>query len=174
MHALRPALLLLALAIPPAQAQTPIHHCIGADGHPVFTDQPCASLHATPAPAAAGTQAAPSLRPPAVTCAANLEQLRQATIDAFANGDANRLAGLMLWSGYRERTAVADIEALAARMRRPLLTIEIPAAASSAPPPASAGAPAQLIVRTLGDDGGSAETRFTIERYAGCLWLRQD
>jgi hypothetical protein len=174
MHALRPALLLLVLAAPPALAQTPINHCIGADGQPVFTDQPCANLHATPAPAAAGTTAAPSLRPPAVTCAADLEQLRQATIDAFANGDANRLAGLMLWSGYRERTAVADIEALAALMRRPLLAIETPPAASSGQPPASAGAPAQLIARTLDNDGGSAETRFTIERHAGCLWLRQD
>jgi hypothetical protein len=174
MHALRPVLLLLALVAPLGQAQTPIHHCIGADGQPVFTDQPCASLHATPAPATAGTQAAPSLRPPAVTCAADLEQLRQASLDAFANADANRLAGLMLWSGYRERTAVADIEALAALMRRPLVAIDVPSAAASASPSERAGTPPELLVHTLGDDGSDAETRFAIERDAGCLWLRQE
>jgi hypothetical protein len=174
MHVLRPALLLLTLVVLPASAQTPIHRCIGADGQPVFTDQPCAALHATPAPAVAGTQAAPSLRPPAVTCATDLEQLRQATLDAFANADANRLAGLMLWSGYRERTAVADIEALAALMRRPLVAIDAPSAATSAAAADTAGAPPELVVHTLAGDGSDAQTRFAIERHAGCLWLRQD
>jgi hypothetical protein len=160
-------LMLLALAATQARAQTPIRHCVGADGSPVFTDQPCASVQATPAPAASvAGRPAPPLHPPALTCAANLDQLRQAAVDAFASADANQLAGLMLWSGYREHTAVADIRALAALMRRPLLGIEVPAGDGDA---------TQLVVRTVDADGGGGtdETRFPIERHSGCLWLRQ-
>jgi len=176
MHALRlTLLLLLALAALPGRAQTPIHRCIGADGRPVFTDQPCASLQATPAPATSAAGAAPSLRPPAITCAADLDELRQAVIDAFASGDANRLAGLMLWSGYREHAAVADIRALAALMHRPLLDIDAPAGAGSSDPPADGAASSTLVVRTVADDGsgGTDETRFAVEPRSGCLWLRQ-
>ncbi|HEV2539353.1 MAG TPA: DUF4124 domain-containing protein [Frateuria sp.] len=164
-------LLLLSLAAFCARAQTPIRRCIGADGQPVFTDQPCASLQATPAPATSAAIAPPSLRPPAVTCAADAEALRQAVIDAFADGDANRLAGLMLWAGYGKGAAVADIRALSALMRRPLLGIEL---ADTADDPA-AGRPA-LVVRTVAtdDSGGGEETRFAIEPHSGCLWLRQE
>jgi len=156
-------LLLLALAALPARAQMPIYHCIAADGHPVYTDQPCASMQATPAPAASATSAAPSLRPPGVTCAVDVDELRQAVIDAFANGDANRMAGLMLWAGYGEHAVVADIRALAALMDRPLVGIDLPDDAS-------------LVVRTAPMDGSdsSGATRFAIERRSGCLWLRQD
>lgn len=166
-------LLLLALAAVPARAQSPIYHCIGADGHPVFTDQPCASVDATPAPAVSSTSAPPSLRPPAVTCAADVDQLRQATIDAFANGDANRLAGLMLWAGYREHAAVADIRNLAELMRRPLVDIEVSGGQMPGDPAVADGASQALIVHTTADDGSTAETRFAIELGAGCLWLRQ-
>jgi hypothetical protein len=165
-------LLLLSLAAFGARAQTPIHRCIGTDGQPVFTDQPCASLQATPAPTTSAASAPPSLRPPAVTCAADADALRQAAIDAFADGDANRLAGLMLWAGYGEHAAVADIRALAALMRRPLLGIEL---AGPADDPTAADAPA-LVVRTVATDGsgGSNETRFAIEPHSGCLWLRPE
>ena len=39
-------LILLAWALP-AAAQNPIERCVGANGSPVFTDQPCAALQAT-------------------------------------------------------------------------------------------------------------------------------
>ncbi|UGB38541.1 DUF4124 domain-containing protein [Frateuria soli] len=167
MPTLRPVLLLLlALAALPARAQSPIYHCIAADGHPVFTDRPCASLQATPAPASSATDPPPSLRPPAVTCAADVDQLRGAVIDAFANADANRLAGLMLWGGYGEHAAVTDIRELAALMRRPLVGIDLP----------PDGSGSELVVSTVPDDGGeeSGQTRFAIEPRAGCLWLRQE
>jgi len=157
------ALLLLVLIAVPARAQTPIYHCIAADGHPVFTDQPCANLQATPAPPSSGTGAAPSLRPPATTCAADAEELRAAVVDAFANRDPNRLAGLILWAGYGEHAAVADIRSLAALMQRPLVGIELPDDGGS-----------QLVVHTAVDPGeGSGDTRFAIEPHAGCLWLRR-
>ena len=158
-------LLLLVLVALPPRAQSPIYHCIAADGHPVFTDQPCANLQATPAPASSAAET-PSLRPPAVTCAADVEQLRGAVIDAFANADANRLAGLMLWGGLGEHAAVSDIRALAALMRRPLVGIDLP----------PDGSGSELVVSTVPEDGSeeSGETRFAIEPRAGCLWLRQE
>ncbi|WP_254425000.1 DUF4124 domain-containing protein [Rhodanobacter sp. B04] len=180
----------------PAVAQTEIHRCVGADGHPLFTDQPCAALQATPVSPAAATSSLgnPSAAPPPVMCAANLGELRQSVIDAFASHDANRLAGLMLWGGYGRGAAIADIRSLGSLMKQPLLDIspaDDPASdASSAQRPASTGsladpfdpqpavsAPAsgsQLVLHTTGNDGSGAprEWRFDIVRRAGCLWLR--
>lgn len=172
MPALRLSLLLLLLAVPCAHGQTVIRHCLDAQGRPVFTDQPCALLQATPAPAGSSADPVPSPRAPAVTCAADVAELHQAVIDAFAAQDANRLAGLMLWGGYGKHAAVTDIRALAALMRQPVLGIE---ASPDTGDPGSA-APAQLTVSTVAQDGSGAteQTRFAIERRAGCLWLRQE
>lgn len=175
-------------------AQTEIHRCVGADGHPLFTDQPCAALQATPvSPAAAANVSNLSSVPPPIMCAANLGELRQSVIDAFASHDANRLAGLMLWGGYGRGAAIADIRSLGSLMKQPLLDIspaDDPASsASSAAKPAPAGsmadpfdpAPAvatpsgnQLVLHTAGNDGSGdpRELRFDIVRRAGCLWLR--
>lgn len=158
-------------------AQAAIHHCIGNDGNPVFTDQRCADLQATPAPAGTVDMATSASTLPAIAtaCAADLDDLEQAVTDAFADHDANRLAGLMLWKGYGPSAAVADIRSLAALVRRPLVDIG-PAgfdrtAATDAPPTADA-----LVLRTESDDGSDAsrETRFAVVHRAGCLWLRQD
>jgi len=99
----------------PAVAQNPIQHCVGANGSPVFTDQPCTALQATSVdPAAKPSESSHPLEPPPTTlCAATIDALRQSVIDAFANHDANRLAGLMLWNGYGHGAAVADIRSLA-------------------------------------------------------------
>jgi hypothetical protein len=181
-------LLLLAAAVP-VQAQNPIHHCIGAHGNPVFTDQPCASLDATPvgaAPPSARDDSGPPDAPPPLLCAATTAQLRQSVIDAFAQRDANRMAGLMLWGGYGQGAAVADIRSLALLMRRPLLDLQLTGSATTDPPPAGAAssgaAPAadaatagpQLRLQLAGTDasGSPRELRFDIVQRAGCLWLR--
>ena len=157
-----------------AQAQDIIHRCVDAHGNPVFTDQPCSSQHATAVQAAppAAVAARPGASVPLHRCAASTAQLRQRVIDAFAAHDPNRLAGLMLWRGYGDRSAVDDLRALAQLVRQPLLTIHFddapaPGAPSSAAPLAPASA---LQLRT---DGG-ADARFDVARRAGCLWLRYD
>jgi hypothetical protein len=179
-------LILLAWALPTA-AQNPIERCVGANGSPVFTDQPCAALQATAlAPAAKPKEDnSQPLEPPPILCAATRDELRQSVIDAFANHDANRLAGLMLWNGYGHGAAVADIRELGSLVKRPLLDLgptrdPAPAAADSSADPlataASAAAPAsnQLVLQTAGNDGSGdpRELRFDIVRHAGCLWLR--
>lgn len=137
-----PFCLILLLHSLPANAQTEIHHCIGANGGAVFTDQPCAALQATPAqraPAAAGASLPTTTQPPLVLCASSLSQLRQSVIDAFAGRDPNRMAGLMLWGGYGHGAATADIRSLAAAMKQPLVGVDLPAAgdADSASAPVS-------------------------------------
>jgi len=189
-----PALLILCLLIgaAPAMAQLPIHRCVGANGGPVFTDRPCATLNATPVEANRNPAPVSELaKPPAVLCAADMAELRQSVIDAFASHDANRLAALMLWRGYGRGAAIADIRSLHTLMKQPLLDINStpdethptndPAPAlddpfgpdmpASAPPPRP---PNQLVLHTADNDGTGAprELRFDIIRSAGCLWLR--
>ncbi|MGH8158438.1 MAG: DUF4124 domain-containing protein [Rhodanobacter sp.] len=185
-------LVLLACAAP-AAAQSEIHRCIGADGNPLFTDQPCAALQATPVNPAvtASTASQPAMTPP-ILCATSLGQLRQNVINAFASRDANRLAGLMLWGGYGRGAAIADIRSLGSLMKQPLLDVgpaDDPAAAGNDPPaPTGSGtdllgsdppvttptAGNQLVLHTAGNDGSGnpRELRFEIVRRAGCLWLR--
>jgi hypothetical protein len=173
-----PALLLLlplCLLAWPTHAQDPINHCVDAHGNPVFTDQPCASQHATPVqappPAPTASVATPGLPVPLQRCASTAAELRQRVIDAFAARDPNQLAGLMLWHGYGHVSAVDDIRVLSRLVRQPLLEIHFgseatddPASAGSSPSPADD----ELQLRTGGDDS----TRFAITRQAGCLWLR--
>ena len=187
-------LILLVWAVS-AIAQNPIHRCIGADGGPLFTDQPCTALQGTavsPASAATTGGNGQPTEPAHLLCAASLGALRQSVIDAFASRDANRMAGLMLWGGYGRGAAIADIRSLSSLMKQPLLDLsptDDPAHAGSDPPasgsssddpfgpnpPASApSAGSQLVLHTAGMDGSGSphELRFDIVRRAGCLWLR--
>jgi hypothetical protein len=189
-----PILLLLLLSpFPAAKEQGDIHRCMGADGTPVFTARVCAAVNATPvAPApAASSGVHVSVAPasaPAVTCATDLKQLRQAVIDAFAERKPNRLAGLMLWNGDGKDAVVADIRDFTRLMSHPLIQVKSLGAASdaddddaadaSAPAFSSTSRPAPaheaLIVQTESDDGGDAgmQTRFDVVHQSGCVWLR--
>jgi hypothetical protein len=189
---IRACLTLLLLLLPLcAVAQNGIHRCIGADGNPLFTDQPCAALQATPvntpapAPRPAVAQVSgdlPVTTPPPVTCATSVPELRQSMVDAFAARDPNRLAGLMIWNGYGRDAVVADIRSLGSLMQRPLLDIGTASEDSQADgdgaADAASRAPAegtdQLVVHTASNDGSGAphESRFAIVRRSGCLWLR--
>lgn len=180
----------LLLRCTPALAQTEIHHCIGAGGGAVFTDQPCAALNATAvSPDARANDGTPLPAPPPILCAADMDDLRQSVIDAFARHDANRLAGLMLWDGYGQRAAISDIRSLSQLVRQPLLGMDMPgqsddsstapAASSSADinPPfqedirSAPAAESRKLVLHLADDSVN-DRRFDVVTRAGCLWLR--
>ncbi|WP_267224560.1 DUF4124 domain-containing protein [Dyella silvae] len=180
-------LLILLLCSASALAQDGIHRCVGPDGNPLFTDQPCAALQATPV--AAPSEPSPNLQtptvtePPPVLCASSVAELRQSVLDAFASRNPNRLAGLMLWGGYGHDAVVADIRSMSALMRQTLLDVGEdtgdPPSASSSPgdagtPPPRATANPRIVVRTVADDGSGAarETHFNVVRRSGCLWLR--
>lgn len=124
--------------------------------------------------------------PPPILCAATFSELRQSVIDAFANRNANRMAGLMLWNGYGSEAAVANIRSLASLMQQPLLDAGPPSDAdkdadedaesssndhSGVVPPPSGGE----IVLHLAGNGGSGSPRelhYGVVRRYGCLWLR--
>ena len=201
---MRPILALLflafSLATGPAVAQAAIQRCIGPGGNPVFTDQPCWSLNAAPlvrAPQPMRSAADAPAPPPAVTCAADVAALKGAVIAAFADHDANRMAGLMLWGGYGHGAVVADIQALQRIMREPLLDLgpagqsatdhatsddvhtaeSEPFGAAVSAASSTAGAPATnntLVLHTSASDGRGQlrELRFTVVRRSGCVWLR--
>jgi hypothetical protein len=174
-----------------AKAQGDIHRCMGTNGVPVFTDRVCSDVNATPVmPATAPATSAPAptapSQPPAVTCAAGLKQLKQAVIDAFAERNPNRLAGITLWSGDGKEEVVAGIRGFSRLMSRPLIEVKSASASgddddadasalslSASPNPRPAHDEA-LIVRTESDDGSGAseETRFNVVRRSGCVWLR--
>jgi len=198
---------LLALLVLPAcaLAQQDVHRCVGADGNPVFTDQPCAAQQATPVGAksnAASPRAVQDASPTApeshapLLCAANMDELRQGVVDAFATRDPNRLAGLVLWGGQGQESVVAGIRSMNALMQHTLLNVDggagEPSPARSptddiydlsrppeaeSPPKPPAAPPAQdrqIVVRTASNDGSGTpqETRFMVVRKSGCLWLR--
>lgn len=181
---------MLVLLLPVAHAQEGIHRCMGANGVPVFTDRVCSDVNATPVvPAPTSNAPAPdkSLQPPAVLCAADLKQLKQAVIDAFAERNPNRLAGVALWNGDGEAAVVTDIEFFRRLMSHPLLLVKavlIPSANAKDPGVSqlslsvssqpTAGQEEMLIVQTAPDDGSGTpeETRFGIVHRSGCLWLQ--
>ncbi|RUL69299.1 DUF4124 domain-containing protein [Dyella choica] len=189
-------LLLLLLTVSAAKAQGDIHRCMGADGIPVFTDRVCTDLNAKPvmpAPAAsvhAPVEQQPAQAPAAVTCAADLKQLKQAVIDAFAERNPNRLAGLTLWSGDGKEEVVAGIRYFNRLMSRPLIEVKSIGGASSASdhdddadasslslsasPNQTPAHGEALVVQTESDDGSGAsvQTHFDVVHRSGCVWLR--
>jgi hypothetical protein len=187
-------LLLCLLPLGSAWAQD-IHRCVGKDGNPVFTDRVCTDVDATPfvpAPTSSVQQApSESLAPPAILCAMDRKLLKQAVVEAFANRDPNRMAGLMLWGGDGRQAVVADIRAMGHLMERPLVDVTFgsqstsstdsasdlsaaPSVAASVTPSPSASSDI-LTVHTAADDGSGVPqaTRFQIVHRSGCLWLEQ-
>jgi hypothetical protein len=154
-------LLVLLFATLPAAAQTAIHRCVGADGSPVFSDQPCMSVGATslmPAPVASASSGGPSA---GLLCAKDLAELRDGLAQAFAARSANRVGGLILWNGYGSAGAVDNLRAMEFLVRRPLVSLE-----------GDEGAGLDAVTTAPGGDGATRRAHFGVVRESGCLWLR--
>ncbi|WP_246058735.1 DUF4124 domain-containing protein [Luteibacter pinisoli] len=166
---IRAALLLLTLFLLsvafPAAAQTQVHRCVGKDGGPVFTDQPCGNLGARSIapPAAASSTEAPAGTSPStgLLCAKDMATLRVAVASAFNQRDANRIGGLTLWSGYGSGGAVENIRNLEAVVKQTLLSLEGDEADGIT-----------AVTRVPGGGEASHQVHFGVVRDAGCLWLR--
>jgi hypothetical protein len=155
---------LLAIAVP-AAAQTAIHRCVGTGGRPAFTDQPCATIGATPVLPPAATSARPGGAAAdgataGLLCAKSLADLRTGIAQGFALKSANRIGGLVLWnaSGQSATEGMRSIEAL---IRQPLVSLDGDEAGG-------------IDIATSVPGGGLAtrQTHFDVVRDAGCLWLR--
>jgi hypothetical protein len=164
---------LLACA-PLAHAQ--VYRCVGAQGEPVFSGEPCG----TPAPTESAAGPAQSF---AGICADSPQSLRDEIARAFARHDVNRLAGLILWAGYDQGSARSTLQSLKAWLQQPLVGIavvyatgppiagDVPEAgggAATTPEPLRTAAPAPSGFRV----STAEDTRdFGITQSGGCWWL---
>ncbi len=155
-------LLLLFLALP-AAAQTAIHRCVGTDGRPVYSDQPCASVGATSLLPAPSARTSSSDGPSAgLLCAKDMAELRGGLAEAFAARSANRVGGLILWSGYGSAGAVENLRTMESLVRRPLVSLE-----------GDEGSGIDAVTSAPGGDGATTRrAHFSVVRDSGCLWLR--
>lgn len=165
----RPFLFLLLLAAAPSVfAQTVIRHCVSSSGTPVFTDQPCAQMHALPAaPSAGATQ-------PLQMCPRSADDLKERVAAAFRAHNANALAGLMQWRGYGQVEGVDDVRRLQRLVDQPLLGLDVQDDPMPPAPAVSAGpappAPRTLVVNT-GEAPDGRSNDFPLVDDGGCLWL---
>jgi hypothetical protein len=165
---IRATLLLLSLALlfaaAPAAAQTDVHRCVGKDGVPVFTDQPCTNLGARSiAPPAASSTATPDGMTPStgLLCAQDMATLRVAVAQAFNLRDPNRIGGLTLWTGYGSGGAVENIRNLDAVVKQTLLSLE-----------GDETEGIEAVTRIPGGGGAARHVHFAVVKESGCLWLR--
>lgn len=173
--------LLIALAACAASHAATVHRCIGEHGEIAFSESRCASgreLGTTDLDTPQAAQSAPrSASAPRAstspTCPTSPDALRDRVADAFAQRDANTLAGVMRWDGISGGAANARMRELVAYTGQPLMGIELGGAAIEAslgdePPPPS---DTLLTVRTGGLASGTSEREFRVTASDGCYWL---
>jgi len=164
-YLIAPALCVSVAIALPAHAQTAIHRCVGADGRPAFTDQPCATIGATPVlPPAASTArpggASVDGASAGLLCAKSLADLRGGIAQGFALKSANRIGGLVLWNASGQ-SAVEGIRGIEALVRQPLVSME-----------GDETAGIDVATSIPGGDLATRHTHFDVVRDSGCLWLR--
>jgi hypothetical protein len=159
--------LLLLLIVLPATAQTTIHRCVGTDGRPVFSDQQCTSIGATsimpstPPAASSSSADAPAGPSTGLLCAKDVAGLREGIAQAFANRDANRIGGLILWNGYGSGGAVENIRNMEALVHQPLLAVE-----------GNEAGGLDAVTSRPGNEAATRRAHFSVVRDSGCFWLR--
>jgi len=117
-------LLCLAGTLPalPAQAQSDVHRCVGANGQAVFSDRRCEDLDAT------SRMPPPALRDSETGlyrygCPRRLSELVGLLRTAIEAHDVNRLSSLYLWGEVSDSTANRVLSQLEAVADRPLMDI---------------------------------------------------
>lgn len=193
LHASRPMWLLLSLVLLGASgvcsAGTRIHHCVATDGTPVFTDQPCASVGAVPIDRTTDPLSRRKTHH-ARHCPMDLDALKKRVTAVFQAGNANALAGLMLWRGYGARVAANKVQQLAELMQWPFLGLlhvdKRPGKTNNAMPPPTTSpwmplppldphasrmpAAADTVIVKLANPS-RPRIAFHIVHRDGCLWL---
>jgi hypothetical protein len=178
----------LALAGPlPTRAQAGVYRCLGPQGQPIYSDQPCEYQGATArgdpgARAAEGTDT--GFTP--VDCARKPEALVEGVRAALETRDVNRLASYYHWAGTSAGGARFLMDELERVVGRPVQALEwLTPAAEPAPDPVFAdlaapavepppeGPPTGLRVHQASGpaDAGSVVVDFRLRRHAGCWWI---
>lgn len=117
------SVMLLSAASVDAQ-QPSIRRCVGSNGEPTFTDQPCTVA----APNVATDAAIASIAPITTqTCAISAEDLRDRVGAAFSARNPMTLSGLFLWDTHAGRSATAQLQELARLVNEPVVAIDVAA-----------------------------------------------
>lgn len=186
------ALVLLVLLMPllcvARSAQAQIHRCIGPQGEPVFTDQPCGSaelsvdvttakLDRDGQPRADDVMSDHGGTRIAATCPRSPQQVRERIAVAFNDENPNALAGLFDWRGFSHDSADTRLKEFNRWLKRPLVGVQFSGVAdpSGAQPDDADYAPtnpSELTVLTQSAGGVAPDVRsFTMMERGGCWWL---
>jgi hypothetical protein len=171
-------------------AHAQVHRCIGVNGEPVFTDQPCGTREssldaidsangvAASRPAgtisnANGVQSAGTN----ATCPRSPQALRERIAVAFNGDDPNALAGLIDWRGYDGHGANTRMRDFKQWLKEPLTGIEFngpPDPSGALPDDADYVVPDPWGVTVLTQPRGEDYTdsrNFGVTQRGGCWWL---
>ena len=169
-------------------AQAQVHRCIGAQGEPVFTDQPCGSAELSvdlasgnfdrndPANASSSGSAGTGTAI-AATCPRSPQQVRERIAVAFNDNNPNALAGLFDWRGFSHQSADARLKDFIQWLKHPLVGVQFSGAAdpSGAQPEDAdytAANPTGLTVLTQSSGELAPDARsFGVMQKGGCWWL---
>jgi hypothetical protein len=136
-----------------------VHRCVGVHGEVVFTGLACNSHELSGISAGSATN--PAAPPPADSCPASQQELRDRLVAAIARHDSNTIAGMLRWRGIGASSAGDRLRALRELVRYPLLAIE-----------AGGESGGGLVVRTGSNTtGGVHALTFGVDSEGGCFWL---
>lgn len=176
------ASVLLSTAVSVDAQQGPIRRCIGSNGEPTFTDQPCTSA----APNFVTDAASAVISPAPITtqtCATSAEDLRARVGAAFTAHNPMTLSGLFLWDTHSGRSASTQLQELARLVSEPVIAIDVdmgvPDGAysmDSDPRQRQSAVPLWTMmirsVRDLDHVPHEVVTEFGLLSRSGCWWLQ--
>ena len=172
-------------------AHAQVRKCTTPDGRPLYTDQRCEALGATPAPTVAPGSAAATPGANAATgrnlyrggCSRTLQDLVFEITTAIDAQDANRLSSVYHWVGASASSANAVMDRLDTIAHRPLLDIS-PVSPSPADDTAIVSAPEDVprttvrrppvglrLDQTLANGITPAPVVLGLRRHLGCWWV---
>lgn len=186
---------------PTAQAATAIQRCIGADGTPIYTDQPCRLLNAERTPlsgellsriareqaangvdrgarrASAPTASPVARRSPMSGCARTATQMTMDLQGSWALGDVNRVAESYHWVGIGNRRGQQIMKQLDRLASQELVTADyfdatIGGGGVQLANAGGGGGPAGILQLTLSQGGTLSVQDFDVEHYRGCYFIR--
>ena len=183
-------LAILAISCVARSAHAQIHRCMGANGEPVFTDQPCGAQELSASVPGQGSSSGPAA-PGGITSSANgiqsagtnaacprsAQALRERIALAFNGDDPNALAGLIDWRGYDRHGANSRMRDFQHWLKEPLVGVEF-----SGPPDPSGALPGDAdyiapdpsgvtVLTQPRGEGYTASRSFGVMQRGGCWWL---
>jgi hypothetical protein len=157
------ALVVVAPLASVSRAAPTVHRCLGEHGEIEFSDTACR----TPLPPAGDAE--PALAPwvRGGVCPTRTTELAALVTDAVSRGDANALAGLILWNGIGSSAAGERMRELDALLRRADVRVDF----RGQPWPDAGVADGERVEIHGGNDPFDG-VRLDLVASGGCHWLQ--